>query len=69
MTPFRRLAELASHEQQLLARMTPHEAVDRHADLRIFPIPIAGHAIASIEPLPCTTSSWLIGRMKFSENA
>ena len=24
---------------------------------------------ASIEPLPCTTSSWLIGRMKFSENA
>jgi hypothetical protein len=67
VVPFAGLRELLAHEQQLLARMPPHEPVIGPQVGEFLPAPPG--ILPSIEPLPCTTSSWLIGRMKFSVNA
>jgi len=62
-----RLPDLVAHEEQLLARMRPHESEIGAQIGELLPR-IAGGAPIS-EYLPCTTSSWESGRMNFSENA
>jgi hypothetical protein len=65
--PLRQLPEVLAHEQQLLARVPPHVAEEGAHVRELLPV-VARHLREQL-PLPCTTSSWLIGRMKFSLNA
>ena len=68
MVPLAPLAELAAHEQQLLARVGPHVAVEQRAGSRTAASSSPG-ILPSSEPLPCTTSSCDSGRTKFSLKA
>ena len=67
LAPLPVVGQLAAHEEQLLAGKRPHEREQRPHGGPLLP-PVTGHLAAS-EPLPCTTSSWLIGRTKFSLQA
>ena len=67
VVPLVGLPELAAHEQELLARVGPHEAVEQAQVGEALPV-VARHLVSS-EPLPWTTSSWESGSMKFSVNA
>jgi hypothetical protein len=65
--PFRVLAELSAHEEQLLARMGP-VVKEKQAQIGEF-CQLSPGILLSSEPLPWTTSSWERGRMKFSLKA
>ena len=65
--PLAPLPDLAAHEQQLLARVREHVAVER-AQVACFCQTSPG-ILSSIDRLPCTTSSCENGRMKFSLKA
>ena len=65
--PFAALRELVAHEEQLLAGMRVHVAVEQSHVGELLPA-IARHLL-EIEPLPCTTSSCESGSTKFSSNA
>jgi hypothetical protein len=67
VVPLLPLRQLAAHEQQLLARLRPHVAVEQPQVGELLPV-VARH-LASSEPLPCTTSSCDSGSTKFSEKA
>jgi hypothetical protein len=67
VVPFAALRELAAHEQQLLARVAPHEAVEQAQVGEL--LPASPGILASSEPLPCTTSSCDSGSTKFSLKA
>jgi hypothetical protein len=63
--PFQPLAELGTHEQQLLARVREHDRLYsvRRLAKRCHSSP---GILFSIDCLPCTTSSCENGSMKFS---
>ena len=67
VVPLLGLSEFLAHEEELLAGMPPHEG-EVGPQIGEALLLVAG-ILPRIEPLPCTTSSWLSGSTKFSEKA